>query len=114
MERLPEEMIEVWRQGTRVEAYAGTLSSLMERLLRFRTPRPEYCLSDDEWRRIKQPVLFIWGDRDVIGRPTLAHRALRLLPAAKLDVIPGGHAPWFDDPAGCARSISCFLQDQGI
>jgi len=35
----------------------------------------------------------------------IGERAVSLMPHARLDVIPGNHAPFLDDPRGCAQLI---------
>ena len=68
-------------------------------------PRPENFLREDELRRIEAPVVFIWGDHDVYGGPEIGRRAVGLMPNARLETIPGVHAPFLDDPELCARVV---------
>ena len=67
--------------------------------------RPENVFTDAELGRIDTDVHFIWGDADVYGPPAIGERAVSLMPRARLDVIPGNHAPFLDDPRACARLI---------
>ena len=48
---------------------------------------------------------FIFGDADVSDGPEVGERAASLMPDARLDVLPGGHAPFLDDPGRCAELI---------
>jgi pimeloyl-ACP methyl ester carboxylesterase len=68
-------------------------------------PRPENHLSDTELRDIAAPVLMIWGDADPYGGPEIGRRAAALHPDARLEVIPGRHAPFLDDAARCGAWI---------
>jgi len=68
-------------------------------------PRPENLLTDAELRGIELPVRFIFGGADVYGGPEVGERAASLMPDARLDVLPGGHAPFLDDPGRCAELI---------
>ena len=68
-------------------------------------PAPENLLSDDELRSIQAPVLFVMGDADVYGPPAVVERAAALMPDARVEVLPGGHAPFLDDPARCASLV---------
>ena len=47
----------------------------------------------------------ILGDADVYGGPEVGERAASLMPDARPDVLPGGHAPLLDDPGRCAELI---------
>jgi pimeloyl-ACP methyl ester carboxylesterase len=71
--------------------------------MRMGRPRPENVLSDVELSSIAAPVQFIWGEDDIYGPPAIGERAVALMPNARLDVMPGGHAPFLDDPEACAQ-----------
>jgi pimeloyl-ACP methyl ester carboxylesterase len=68
-------------------------------------PRPENVFTDDELRTIATPVRFVWGDGDVYGPPEIGQRAAQLMGDASVEVLPGGHAPFLDDPERCAALI---------
>ena len=68
-------------------------------------PRPENLFTDAELRGIELPVRLILGDADVYGGPEVGERGASLVPDARLDVLPGGHAPFLDDPRRCAELI---------
>ena len=93
----------------RIEDVNAALWSHLNLAMRAGRARTENHFTDDETRRIKPPVLFIWGDRDVYGGPQIGRRAVELMPAARLEVIPGGHAPFLDDPERCGALITAFL-----
>jgi len=52
----------------------------------------------------------IWGDQDPYGGPEIGRRACALIPDARLEVIPGRHAPFLDDPERCAALIDDLLR----
>ena len=81
------------------------MSSHLNLALRSGRARPENLLTDDELRSIVPPVDMIIGDDDVYGGPAIAERAAALMPDARVHVMPGGHAPFADDPARCAELI---------
>jgi pimeloyl-ACP methyl ester carboxylesterase len=71
----------------------------------FRRPRPETLMSDDELARIRVPALFYWGREDPFLSPQRAAPPISKIPGAVLHEVTGGHAPWFEDPVGCAMLI---------
>jgi len=96
---------EVVRATMRMPAWRLAMSSHLNLALRSGRPRPENLLTDDELRSIEVPVRLLFGDRDVYGTPEIGERAVALMPDARLDVVPGGHAPFLDDPARSAALI---------
>lgn len=62
--------------------------------------------SEDESRRVLQPTLFIWGDRDPFGKVSSGQRAVQIMPAARIEVVHGGHLPWLDQPERCAQLVT--------
>jgi pimeloyl-ACP methyl ester carboxylesterase len=101
-DRTPAEFFEVVRQGMRRPGWGRAMWSHLN-LMRAGRQRPETVLLEDELRRIAAPVVFVWGEDDVYGDPAIGRRAAALMPDARLEVIPGGHAPFLDDPTLCAR-----------
>ena len=78
--------------------------------MRFGRPRPENFLSETELRQLAMPVLMIWGDEDPYGGPEIGRRACALIPDARLEVIPGRHAPFLDDPDRCGALIDDLVR----
>ncbi len=78
--------------------------------MRIGRPRPENFFSDVELQRIAAPVLMIWGDDDPYGGPEIGRRAAALIPDAHLEVMPGRHAPFLDDPQRCGAFIDQLLR----
>jgi 2-hydroxy-6-oxonona-2,4-dienedioate hydrolase len=92
----------VWSRGT-------TRLSIIGVTLTPEGAKPEFELGPDELRRIQQPVLFVWGDRDTYGPPEAGRRAVELLPDARIEVLRAGHLPWLDDVDRCAELAGDFL-----
>ena len=67
-------------------------------------------LHPDELRRLSAPTLLIWGDHDPVGRVEVARTIARLLPEAQLEILPGGHVPYFGDPQRAAALLSEFVR----
>jgi len=104
-EKAPEGFFEVVHEGFRQPGFRTAMLSQMQLALRVGRPRPENFLADTELRQLAVPVLMIWGDEDPYGGPEIGQRACALMPNARLEVIPGRHAPFLDDPERCGALI---------
>ncbi len=109
-ERAPEGFFEVVHAGMRQPGFRTAMLSHMRLAMRLGRPRAENFLSEAELRQLMLPVLMIWGDEDPYGGPEIGRRACALLPDARLEVIPGRHAPFLDDPERCGASIDELLR----
>jgi pimeloyl-ACP methyl ester carboxylesterase len=67
--------------------------------------------SDDELRRIQNPVLLLIGDHDVIYKPEEAiRRATRLVPGLKAEIVPNAnHCAQYTAPEVVNKKILDFL-----
>ena len=108
--RAPDGLFEVVHEGMRQPGFRTAMLSHMRLAMRLGRPRPENFLSDAELRRLTVPVLMIWGNEDPYGGPEIGQRACSLLPDAHLEVIPGRHAPFLDDPERCGALIDELLR----
>jgi pimeloyl-ACP methyl ester carboxylesterase len=102
---MPDELVDNLRSVGRRKGNAATVASLMHAIDGFRRPRPETVMSDAELARIEAPTLFCLGRDDPFLSPQLARPAVAKIPGAILHEVVGGHAPWFEDPAGCAKLV---------
>jgi pimeloyl-ACP methyl ester carboxylesterase len=71
--------------------------------------RPSARIGPDELRRVAAPTLLIWGDRDPVGTVEVAQAAARLIPDARLEVLPAGHVPYLGHPERTAQLLSAFV-----
>jgi pimeloyl-ACP methyl ester carboxylesterase len=63
--------------------------------------------------RIQAPTLLIWGERDAESPLALGLRSKRLIPGARLVVLPGaGHHVFQEQPARVASEIRDFLMQR--
>ena len=108
-DRAPEGFFEVVHEGMRQPGYRVAMLSHMWLAMRLGRPRPSNFLSDAELQAISAPVLMIWGDEDPYGEPEIGRRATELIPDARLEVIPGRHAPFLDDAARCGALVNDLL-----
>jgi pimeloyl-ACP methyl ester carboxylesterase len=77
---------------------------------------------DDAVRSVRAPTLIVVGDRDIV-RPEHAAELARLIPSARLLVLPGGHGDYLGEavaaptdtrqPELTAQLIEQFLDDPG-
>ncbi len=65
--------------------------------------------TDDVLQRIDVPVRFIWGADDLFGGAEVAKAFVSRVPGAELEIVPGGHAVWMDDPDAIAATTAQFL-----
>ena len=109
-ERMTPEFVEAVHRGELIPGAALAWRTLLEQVVRLRGGR--ISLDETELRRIDQPALFVWGEDDVFAGPEFGRRACASMPRARLEVLPGGHGPWWDDPKRCGRLVSGFLTEQ--
>jgi 2-hydroxy-6-oxonona-2,4-dienedioate hydrolase len=109
-ELAPEGFFDVVHEGMRQPGVRTAMLSHMWLAMRLGRPRPENFLSDAELQHVAAPVLMIWGDEDPYGGPEIGRRAAGLIPDAHLEVMPGRHAPFLDDPERCGALIDQLLR----
>ena len=105
LDQLPDSYLDVVRTPMLMPAWRRAMFCHLNLAMRSGQPRPENLFPDAELRGIELPVRSIFGDADVYGGPEVGERAASLMPDARLDVLPGGHAPFLDDPGRCAELI---------
>ena len=102
------------RLAARRPGNARTVASLMHAIDRFRRPRAGSVLTDGELRQITAPALFCLGTDDPFLRPAQARPSVAKIRGAVLHEVPGGHGPWLEDPAGCAKLVTGHLAATGF
>jgi pimeloyl-ACP methyl ester carboxylesterase len=101
----PPAMFEALAAATALAApTVGTLQ-----VVRGRSPIEHLQVRDAELSACTTEVLFIWGDEDVVQPPSAGERAVGLLPNGRLEVLPGGHGLWFEQPERCGELILEFF-----
>jgi pimeloyl-ACP methyl ester carboxylesterase len=111
---MADELVDVLRLAGRRPGNARTVGSLMHAVNGFRRPRPESVMTDGELQRVSVPVMFCWGTSDPFLAPAQARPAISRIPGAVLHEVPGGHGPWLEDPAGCAKLVTSQLTATGF
>jgi pimeloyl-ACP methyl ester carboxylesterase len=106
----PDGFFETVYEGMRQPGFRTAMASHMWLALNKGQARPENFLSDADLRDIAAPVLMIWGDEDPYGGPQIGRRAAAIMRDAQIEVIPGRHAPFLDDPERCGAWIGELLR----
>ncbi len=94
----------------RLPTYADSFVRLMNAHMRFARARRQVAMQEPELRQLAHPIAMIWGEDDPFGSVTVARRAVSMLPAAELHVVPGGHGAWFSHPDVVADLTLRFLE----
>ena len=86
---------------------APTVGTLQ--VAQWRTPLEQLQVRDAELSTCPTEVLLIWGAEDVVQQPSGGVRAVGLLPNGRLEVLPGGHGLWFEQPERCGELLLEFF-----
>lgn len=108
---VPEAMFDAL--GAALTLAGPTNTSMAPELFRRSRPHPHIPATDAELAACDVPVLFVWGQQDKVQGPEAGRRAARTLPRGRLEVLPGGHAIWFDQPTRCGQLLTEFLLEVG-
>ena len=110
----PDELLDVLRLAARRPGNARTVASLMHAIDGFRRPRADTVMTDSELGQITVPAMFCLGTGDPFLTPAQARPAIAKINGAVLHEVPGGHGPWLEDPAGCAKLVTGHLTATGF
>lgn len=108
----PPELFDAMQLAARQPESSASIASLHHTVDRFRAPAAEAIMTSSELAQVSAPTLFLWGRDDPYMAPAKARPWVAKIPGAVLHEVPGGHAPWLDDPAAFARPISECLNAQ--
>jgi pimeloyl-ACP methyl ester carboxylesterase len=67
-------------------------------------------IRQEDLRQLSVPTLMIWGDRDPVVPIDAARVAARLIPHARLEVLPAGHVPQLGHPEQVAKLLTAFAR----
>jgi pimeloyl-ACP methyl ester carboxylesterase len=111
-DRVSSEMLELEVARGAVPGASLGWNSMLEQLFREGVGQTGLTFAlRPELKNLKPSTLFIWGDKDVEGPPTLAQEMAALAPHATCAIVPdAGHLIWLDQPDRCANLIIEFLK----
>lgn len=107
---MPPEIADLLLATEKLPDFEDTFLSTLHTLIRLRGARPEMALVSDLLKRVTQPNLLVFGEKDPMGGPEVGARVAASLPDAELHVVPGGHTPWLDCPEEIGALITLFLR----
>jgi len=108
LEAMPDELVRATYLGTRRPGHGSTVSSYLREMFRGAdADPPRYVLTDTELASMRPPVTVILGTSEATE---IAAKRVALLPQGALEIVPGGHEPWFNDLDACAEHVSDALQ----
>jgi pimeloyl-ACP methyl ester carboxylesterase len=65
-----------------------------------------------ELPQVRAPTLLVWGERDRLVPLWVAEEWQRLVPHARLELLPCGHVPMLEQPGAVADRIAGFLEQE--
>lgn len=108
-DRASQEMIETMLAAAQIPGATLAWDSLTL-TARKQFPVPMSYALRPELKNLKVPALFIMGDKDMEGPPTLAEEMAALAPAGRFRLVPdSGHVIWLDQPEKVATLTRDYL-----
>ncbi len=99
--------VDVYKRPLSVKGTAAAVGDWLPELL---APRDSASSRSEEFRKLNVPTLLVWGEKDTVTPLADGRRLEKLLPDAKLVILPGvGHIPQIEDPAGLNSALTSFL-----
>jgi len=109
LDRVPSELFTIHSLARRRPEFARTMATWMPATHSWGRAQSDVVLTDRELATLRQPVHFVWGDRDAFGGPEMARRAAEVIPRASVETLRCGHHPQLSEPGACARAIAAVL-----
>lgn len=66
----------------------------------------------DDLPEVRAPTLLLWGERDRLVPLAVAEEWQRLVPHARLELLPCGHVPMLEQPVAVAERVAAFLEQE--
>ncbi len=110
MQRLPEELTDVWYRMDNLPHYKQTWVGILQGVLRLRGANPEAAFTTDDLEAITSPVQLIWGSDDPFGSVEVGRQRADHFPDSEFHEVGVGHLPWLDEPEICGELLRAFLE----
>ncbi len=111
-DRASQEMMETMLAAARIPGAILAWDSLTASA-REQFPVPLSYALRPELKNLKAPALFLMGDKDMEGPPTLAQEMAALAPHGRFELVrDSGHVIWLDQPEEVARLTRDFLKSK--
>jgi len=111
-DRVPAEIADAASAASAIPGASQALNSMLEDVAR--EARNGNCCTyalRPELKNLKTPTLFIYGDKDMEGPPSLAYEMAALAPNARCEIVAdAGHLVWLDQPSVCTKLLLDFLK----
>jgi pimeloyl-ACP methyl ester carboxylesterase len=109
--QLPEQLYQCYHLGGLIPGAESSYRSLLMNMVSINGNgfiKKRYWINT-ELSDISKPVLFIWGDKDLLASPELGKKTILDMKSGRVETISdAGHAPWLDKPDECALRIVEF------
>lgn len=106
LQSLSDDIVDLHLLSMRLPGQAASYRSLLRRLCKGRTSRPEHVLTEAELASFTVPLLFVWPEDDQFLAPAAGKAIVDKIPTARFVTTPGGLFAWYDDPDRCAALVA--------
>jgi pimeloyl-ACP methyl ester carboxylesterase len=105
---VPDEMVHVTLASRLLPGADVSWNTLIEK---FKKDNQRAYQLRPELKNLQPPTLFIWGEQDRLGPPSLGEEMARMAPKARCEVVrDAGHLPWVDQTQICTQLVRDFLK----
>jgi pimeloyl-ACP methyl ester carboxylesterase len=116
VDRVPEPLLEALAAGASLPGAVVSWITMVERVADppgsglFASKFKGTFALRPELAKLEVPTLFLWGDKDPFGAPSVGVETAALMPQARVQVVTdAGHLPWLDQPDFCGQQVAAFL-----
>lgn len=110
-DKLSDEYVEHCYYNQLLPGSTVAFSTLLESVLTIKGWKKELYLGD-QLDRLKVPVHFIWGNKDVFESPETGIHKAKTIENHSFEIIENaGHCPWLDQPEKCTSLIMNALNN---